>query len=187
MTETELQKLKALITLTSAFYGVKIEPVVIQMYADDLAGLDFHAVCGAVNEIKRDPKTNRFPFPAVIRDRISPAVTDESESLIAVNKVIEAVAKYGWNGQAAAQLFIGELGWLLVSLEGGWLRVCESLDADNLNTTRAQWRGLAQALIKRSKAGLTAPPSLPGPRSGALSALTTKLPEFPGGNTDDRK
>jgi hypothetical protein len=186
MTFDEIQKLKLLIIATSAYYGVKIEGPVLQLYIDDLADLEFTAVCAVVKEIRRDPKTTRFPFPAVIRDRISPAVTDESESLIAVNKVIEAVGKFGWHNQQSAREFIGELGWLLVSMEGGWLRVCETLDSDNLNTTRAQWRGLAQALIKRNKAGLTAPPALPGPRSGSLSALTMSLP-IPGGNNDDRK
>lgn len=166
MTDQEQAHLKVLIVATSAYFGHQIPDNVLALYVEDLADLPFSEVVGAIKEVRRDPKTTRFPLPAIIRDRLQPAITDENEAIEATSRIISAVAKYGWTNPDRAKEYIGELGWRCVGLEGGWQRVCETLKDGNLGTFRAQVKSIALTQVKRSQAGITdEAPSLPGPRS----------------------
>ncbi len=166
MTLPEMQRLKALIVATGAYYGQVIDDAVLGMYVNDLADLPFTRVVDELENARRDPKNSRFPLPAVIRSRIKPvdADTDEIRAHTAVARIPEAIAKYGWANAKQAREFIGELGWLIVSRDGGWVRVCEMLNQDNIGTLKAQWRTQALFEAKRSRAGLTnEAPALPMP------------------------
>jgi hypothetical protein len=168
MSDLEIQQLKALIVATSSYYGHQIPDQVLLLYVEDLADLPFPAVAQAIRDVRRDPRTTRFPLPAVIRARIQPAPTDEGEAQEAVSRLIDSVARFGWTNGAAAKAHMGELAWLVVQREGGWQNVCANLNQDNLGMTRAQWRQLAMSLLSRAKAGtLGQAPSLPAPNAGA--------------------
>lgn len=187
MTEAEVQQLKALIVATSAYYGHQIPPAVLALYAEDLADLPLSEVARAIKEVRRDPKTARFPLPAVIRARIEVAPTDDDQVQDAVSRIIEAVAKHGWNNSEAAKKHIGELGWAIVTRDGGWTNVCEYLSQDNLGTARAQWRQLGMSLCRSSRSGtLRLAPALPAPsnsdthRIQDMSRLVThEIPKEP--------
>lgn len=171
MNQIETQKLKALIVATAAYYGQQIPDQVLAMYVEDLADLNFEAVVAIVREIRRDPKNNRFPLPAVIRDRISPAITPENEALEAVSRIIEAVSKIGPYRVAAAREYVGELAWSVVQTEGSWENVCSNLTDDTIGVSRAQWKQIALAKLNRAKAGITAAPGLPAPIVAQLDRL----------------
>lgn len=181
MTPQEVAKLKLLIIGTSKYYGQQVQDDVLALYVEDLEDLPFELVVQAFKDVRRDPKTTRFPLPALIRDRIAPANTDENDAQAAVNRVIEAVSRFGWSNPDRAEAFIGELGWRVVRSDGGWRQVCEALTSENLNTSRAQWRTLALALIRRSRMGtLDTAPALPGKTTEALRALPLVLKTIPG-------
>lgn len=175
MTDQEKQHLKALIVATSMYYGHEIPDPVLNLYVEDLEDLPFAAVAGAIKEVRRDPKTTRFPLPAVIRERLEPAQDLESQALLAVGRIIEAVARFGWTNSERAREVIGELGWQVVEREGGWQNLCGELNQDNIGMLRAQWRQTAIAVGKASQAGtLSDAPALPKPRSesSGLQRLT---------------
>jgi hypothetical protein len=58
----DLQKIKSLIVLTSAYYQHPIANEVVQMYAEDLADLGFEGVKAALLELRKDPGITRFPL-----------------------------------------------------------------------------------------------------------------------------
>lgn len=164
MSPQERQALKALIIATSAYYGQQLADNVIGLYVEDLADLEFGKVVAAVKEIRRDPKTTRFPLPALIRARILPmATSDEDRAVEAATRIAAAVRMYGWTNEDRAKLYVGELGWRVVEIDGGWQNVCETLTQDNLGTYRAQWRQLALATARNARAGRSGPPELPEP------------------------
>lgn len=172
MTPQEIQSLKALIVATSAYYGHTVPDNVLALYVEDLADLEFPAVAGAIKEVRRDPKTTRFPLPAAIRSRIAPTESVEDQAREAASRITSAVAKYGWTNPERAKEFIGEVGWYVVDRMGGWQNVCQTLCAENMPSLQAQWRELAASAMRRSKAGtLNVAPALPKPESGSLERL----------------
>jgi hypothetical protein len=173
VTAQEIQQLKALIVATALYYGQTIPDNVLALYVEDLADLPFLGVAAAIRDVRRDPKTTRFPLPAVIRARLMPAPSDEGEAQEAVSRLIAAVSKFGWVQPKAAREFMGELAWTVVEREGGWSNVCSELNESNIGMLRAQWRDLAESLSARSRAGtLNTPPALPKP------ATVIQLPQL---------
>lgn len=157
-------ELIALIIATSAYYGQKLEDLVVQMYADDLSDLPLEQVRAAIAQLRRDPKINRFPLPATIRDRIHPADTLEADAREAASRIIQCVSSCGPYQPLEARSRIGSLGWYVVERMGGWWNVCEMLTYDNMAGLQAQWRELAISAYKRAQMGtLNIPPSLPEP------------------------
>ena len=163
MTPDEIQKLKALIIATAMYFGHEIPDAVLPLYAEDLSDLPFDDVYRAIGEIRRDPRTTRFPLPAAIREKALPGMNPESAALEAVSRVIRAVSRVGPYDLERARAMVGELGWEIVIREGGWENVCQVLTFDNETSLRAQWRNLALSVIDRARAGLTEAPSLPSP------------------------
>jgi hypothetical protein len=179
MNNEEIQKLKLLLSATSAYYGQQLRDDVLRLYVEDLVDLPFDAVAIAVKEVRRDPKTTRCPLPAQIRNRIQPVETDENQAMEAVARIISAVSRFGWNNSSQAREFIGELGWRLVTLDGGWMTVCESMNHENIGVYRAQWKNLALSQIQRARAGTIGDaPAIPSPMGGVID-IKKLLPEMP--------
>ena len=167
-----ITELKALIVAHSAYYGQKLDPTVIQMYAEDLADLPIEVLRRALHEIRRDPKVNRFPLPAVIRARVTPPEMDEDQARDAAARIITAIARCGWTNPDSAKAMIGELGWEVVQRQGGWRSICEGVMEENKTIFQAQWRDLAMSLSRRSRAGtLDQLPALPKPSSAPTQDL----------------
>jgi hypothetical protein len=170
MNSQEIQELKLTILGTAAYYGQTIPDHVLAMFVEDLVDLSLAEVAAAIKEIRRDPKTIRFPLPAIIRDRISPAITPENDALEAVSRIIAAVSRVGPYRVSDAREFVGELGWAVVQREGSWENVCKILTDENIGVLRAQWKQIALSQISRAKAGVTSAPRLPS-SGGELKRL----------------
>lgn len=180
MNSVEIMQLKKLLVGTSIYYGQQLDDSVLQLFVEDLKDLDFGKVAKAIKDVRLDPKTTRCPLPAVIRAKITPADTDENKAIDAVARIIKAVSDYGWNNHDAAKAYIGELGWRVVALEGGWHNVCESLTHDRIGTLRAQWRSTALTQIQRDKTGsYDHAPMLPTSEGKALvNNLLSSMPRM---------
>jgi hypothetical protein len=150
VTQEEKQALKKLLLAMARYYGQEIEDDALLLHVEDLADLPFQRVVLAMKEVRRDPKTTRLPLPAVIRARIEPSRSDEGLAIEAASRITSAVSRYGWTNESRARGYVGELGWLVVELNGGWLSICETLTADNLGTFRAQFRQLALSQLQSS-------------------------------------
>lgn len=177
MTPAEKQKLKSLFVATSMYYSHEIPDPALQLYVDDLADLPFEIVAQALVTIRRDPKTTRCPLPAVIRSRITPAPDVDSQAIMLSGRIVEAISKIGPYRERQAREFIGEPGWRIVTMQGGWSSLCQ-IESDELGVRTAQWRQLAKAV-------LTMPPghevtALPAPGTKAIDVLKL-LPKLPGG------
>lgn len=179
MSPQEIRQLKALLVATSMYYGQEFRDEVINLFVEDLCDLPFESVVQAIKEARRDPRTTRFPLPAVIRGKIETGPSDEDQAIEAVSRIVAAVSRFGWNNPDRAKLFIGGLGWRVVEMEGGWTTVCETLNNDNIGTLRAQWRGIAKSSIARAKAGeLDTAPRLENKKSKQESGLASLASVF---------
>jgi hypothetical protein len=123
-------------------------------------------VIAAIKSIRRDPKTTKLPLPAVIRQRIAPELSDDNMSVLAANKIWDAIAKFGWPNHKEAKTFLGELPWAVVEHAGGWVSVCQESGSGNPQAFKAQLRELSKSVIARAKSGnLDEPMYLPEPES----------------------
>lgn len=149
MSPDEQSQLKALYVATAMYFDQKLPDQVLSLYCEDLTDLPFAAVSKAIGEARRDPKTTRCPLPSAIRVRVHPESDAESEAVLIASNIIGAISRIGPYNTAAAHRSLGPVAWRVVELEGGWEAVCENLTYDNMGTLKAQWRGLAKALIQR--------------------------------------
>jgi hypothetical protein len=176
------QKLKLLLVATAAYYGARIPDDALALYAEDLEDLPLESIQSALRDLRRDPKTTRLPLPAVIRQKLAPeALSDEDLAIEAVNRIFQAVARFGWPNPVAAREMIGEVGWRVVEMDGGWQTVCRELNEDNKVGYRAQWKGLALVQIRRARMGIVGGPSLPAPDMAShVRGLLKSMPPEPG-------
>lgn len=160
------------ITLTFAYYsaGRTLSDDVLKMYATDLADLPDEQVVLAYDQWRRSPKNRRFPLPADIRDLLQPETNPEDDAREAATRIITAVRTYGHSNADMAREFIGELGWEVVRLSGGWFNLCASMPNSESRIYLAQFRDLAQSIHHKTKNGsYGTPPALPERQRGVLS------------------
>jgi hypothetical protein len=170
----DLQKIKALIAITSAYYAQPIQNEVVQMYAEDLVDLGFERVKAALLELRRDPNITRFPLPAKIRAKLNPSVDDKQVALDLAKRITAAVVRHGytwtWKGgfaphetfEAAVKAELGELAWEMIRRRGGWQKFHDEFFESNEGIFTAQLRDHIEAVMRMAKAGeLHALPSLP--------------------------
>lgn len=169
---------KKLLVGLAEVYGTTLSDQRLQLYADLLSDIPFPVLTEAARAIMRDPNIRQFPLPAQIREKAMPGANPEHEAIEAVNRIVEAMNRFGWPDPTGARAFIGELGWMVVERSGGWSLLCEGVTMDQLPSYRAQWRELAKALYGRAQRGDTEPPTIgPGGRDPRklVDTVTNKL------------
>lgn len=163
MTEAEVRHLKKIIVVTAEYYGRDLSTEAMQMRASDLAHLLIADVERAYIEYRRNPKNRTDPLPAQIMEILDPSISDDGEATEAAARVIAAVSKHGHTNPIEARQWMGELGWKVVEILGGWYTVCTSLGIGiTAGTAQAQWTKIAKQVIDKSRAGkLEQRPALP--------------------------
>lgn len=160
-TQEERTHIGQLIVRTYKAYGKDIEREVVRMMIDDLEGNLLESVVSALSAYRRNAKNKFPPTIADILALLAPQVDDHTRAVEISSRVLEAVAKYGWNNSELARAFIGEVGWEAVKRYGGWMRVCENLgDTIDVTTFAAQIREVAKAQLLISAAGRREDPTL---------------------------
>lgn len=147
------QKVKALITTMSAYYGKRLDDDVVQMYAKDLSSFNENDVEWAMNIYRSEPKNRQMFLPAQLIEILQPAVDDDSLATEAATRIIGAVRRYGYTNAQEAQVYIGPVGWRVVELNGGWSNLCKQMHDDQIPALRAQYKALAVTQIKKERAG----------------------------------
>lgn len=117
---------KEMILLTAIYYSKTVPDAVLEMYAEDLADLPVDRVLEAYKIYRRNPANKFFPLPAQIREIIAPTVSAKSEARESVERIKQAITKFGYCNLNEARMYIGPVGWKLVQGLGGWTAVCES-------------------------------------------------------------
>lgn len=175
-----------IITGLAEYYDKQLSVTQLAMYVEDLLDVEPSKLLAAVREYRRDGRNVFFPLPAKLKALAYPESDPEAEAVEAVSRIVQAVANIGPYRTEDARSFVGELGWLVVTRDGGWQNVCQNLTEENMGTLKAQWRQLAIAQHKRAKAGLVDAPALPTPQTGGLIDMTKLLPRMPGMTTAGR-
>lgn len=127
--------------------------------------------------LKKAKGPSSFPSIAEILDAIGKGEADETQLSLdqareAASRIVDSVSKFGHSNFEGAKTYIGELGWAVVTRQGGWASICEMLTYDNMGMLQAQWRELAQVLQRKALAGtLDEPPGLPEPSPALKRAL----------------
>lgn len=119
-----MSRIKEIIIMTASYYGKPISEAVLEMYVEDLDGLDTDLVIGAYKAYRRDPKNWQMPLPAQIRDMIEPQETPEAAARDLASKISGAIVKFGHPNENLARNYIGEKGWAIVQRWGGWSYLC---------------------------------------------------------------
>lgn len=148
MTQVEKQQLKALFVKTGQYFDQIIPDEVLRLYVEDLADLSFPKVAQAMGMLRRDPMVKRCPLPSQIRAKLTPESNTDSEAVLLVGRITDAISRIGPYNTTAAREYVGPSGWEVVKLSGGWENIC-SLTTDTLATHKAQWRMLAKAVLER--------------------------------------
>lgn len=184
MTQEETKQLKALYVATALYFDQKIPDPALALYCEDLVDLSFSDVSRAIGELRRDPRTTRCPLPSMIRARLTPESNPESEAIMVIGRIVQAIAKIGPYRTADAKHSIGAIGWRVVQMDGGWEQVC-GYTTDALGIHKAQWRNMARALIERGVGDETETPRLPEPPSAPMRTIdfSAMLKPIPGGGT----
>lgn len=174
--------IKREIILTAAYYGRELFDDVVNMYCDDLEEYSEHVVIEAYKEYRRNPKNKFMPLPAQIIEIIDPVETTESQAVESSARIFSAVTRFGHNNVGPAREYIGELGWEVVRLYGGWGRLCENLTPGQIPILQAQFREIAKSVYNKNIRGdsMEIGPSLPSPIIDLLkkNSIEEKLLEF---------
>lgn len=176
MSASHLQEIKKLLIGLAEYFRTTLTPMQLSMYAEDLEDLPLEAIGQAMRQIRRNASERFMPMPSQIRELVSGNARDEA--LEASNRILEAMAKYGYVNPDRAKLFIGELGWRVVEREGGWEALCQRTSSDDLPILKAQWRELAAATLRRGASGIDsrAPSLTRSDNKQQLTSIAAMLP-----------
>lgn len=86
------------------------------------------------------------------------------------DRIWTAISKFGGYQPEKAKEFIGDLGWLVVEMSGGWSDVC-NVELSDEGIRKAQWRGSAEVYAK--KGGLGEAPTFDKP--GLVDRVVQRL------------
>lgn len=156
-----------LVALASMVPNFVLTEVLIDLYDRMLSPLGYGRVNQALDQIILD-RSSRDPFPALseIRAIVEPTTDPESEAQLSVNRIIEAVAKFGTPNHARAKAWLTGREWSVIKGVGGWERVCQDMPAGGNPAWRSQMIKFYLALRTQSEAT----PALEGPSQKQLSS-----------------
>lgn len=166
--ENKLAQIKLILTALAEYYRKPLTTNQLNMYAEDLMVLSLDELSTSIKRLRSNPDIEFFPLPSLIIQQISPDLRDES--IEATNRILEAMAKFGYSNFEKAKEYIGALGWRVVEREGGWQRICESTTNKEIPILKAQWRELAMSTIRRARSGADQqPPAIPQRETTSLT------------------
>lgn len=134
------------------YYDKKLTPTQLDMYAEDLMELGASKLVQAVRLYRNDGRNDKFPLPSKLKAMVE--LQPDQQARDAVARIMTAISRIGPYQNAVAREFIGDLGWSVVTLQGGWEEVVKGVKDDNKGILNAQWRELAISLIKKNQLGL---------------------------------
>lgn len=139
----------AAFALSASYYQRPISDDVARMYAGDVSDLPDADVLRALSVLRREPKRRSCPLPAEVRvqvGRMTAGAGPAAAEQIAA-RITGAVSKFGYNNGSKARAYMGETGWRACEELGGYVALCQRLQADEMPTFYAQARELCRALL----------------------------------------
>lgn len=173
------------------YYGMKLLPEQVDMYVEDLRDLDPNSLREAVIRYRNEPANVFFPRPAQLKGMLEPSGDEIGRDVAA--RITTALGRFGGeDNNERAKAFIGEVGWEVVKLQGGWIELGKIPNLGDLKILQAQWRELAKTVITKHKLGISQEaPRLPAPdkRIAGLTQMSNilKSPEVPEKSEEEEK
>lgn len=139
-----------LVALANVIPGYVLAKETMAMYEKLLVPkLGWDRLCKALEKILLERKArDPFPTPSDILAMFNPESDPETRAILASNLIAEAIAKDGHTNPDRARNRMGELGWAVVQMEGGWINLCQKLPAGDITHFRHQWTKTALAIQK---------------------------------------
>ena len=98
-------------------------------------------------------KVDRFPSMRIVLKEIDGRADPHAEGIDISANISAAISRYGYCNPIEAKKFLGELGWHIVSLAGGWDHICSTVTNKDLSIYQAQWRELAKVQVDKRNSG----------------------------------
>jgi hypothetical protein len=132
----------------------------VALYDRSLRKFGYEAASKAVEDAIIERRGfEKMPSIGDLVHRCSPQILDQDSAVEVAGRVLSGISRFGYNNPLDAERFIGAVGWYVVSLNGGWRTLCETVKEKDLPQWKAQLREQAGAALRRYKAGVlgTAP------------------------------
>ncbi len=154
MNQWAIEFTKAMKGLT-VMYGKQCTPEMLELYETILRPLTVEQLVLAVRLWIEDPKHVFFPLPAQLKSMVVIKMDPENEAAMVVEQICYAQASYGTDsiGMERARKKIGELGWSLIEMKGGWNRFWHELQEGVDGTIKSQLRKALIGLMDQKKQG----------------------------------
>lgn len=151
---TKDQLLKDMLLYNFTYYGTQLSEAMVKMFATELADLEIEDLQRAFAEFRREKGRRQMPMPADIRWKIKPDVcSDRALATEAAARILTAISKFGHPNGIHAKEYIGQLGWSVVTMQGGWIELCRSVGDDvPTSVAQSQWIRLAESLLEMGRA-----------------------------------
>lgn len=130
-----------------------VSDFMLQLYDEQLSPLGYPKVNAALKRVFADAGARKgFPTVNDIKKEMgaSELNPDDEANLIAGN-IVGAIRRIGSYNHEGAREAIGEIGWKVVNMLGGWAPLCERVHDDDLPTYTAQFRQMAKAMLNNQK------------------------------------
>src|SRR4051812_23599476 len=121
-------RVRRAIYLIATYYREQMLPEIVEMYIADLSlHLSEDQVVAAMNAWRGNPRHRKAPLPADLIEMFKPSVDESALAGEIAQRLVGAVAKFGFWRSGEAREFMGPVGWQYVLDRGGWQRLCEDL------------------------------------------------------------
>lgn len=182
MALTVEQAVKGLVIENLVFYDAPVSEMKVRMFAKELMDLDPDSIAKAFSEFRKEKGRRQMPMPSDVRNKIAPEdCSDRALATEASARILTAVSRFGHNNLELAREFIGQLGWSVVKMQGGWNEICRCLGEEvPASVAQAQWIKLAESLMEMKRANRfpedrTEKTKISGPSGKELMAMEEML------------
>lgn len=148
MNQRQVMDTKLSLLTLSVYYQKPLDDTTLVMYCEDLADYDFDQVQLAMRKYRQNPKNKFMPLPAQLIEMFSPQISEDQAAREITGRIVEAVSRFGYARGEDAKEYIGEIGWSVIQVYGGWIGLCEGLGIYFSNDSfNAQCRELVKARV----------------------------------------
>ena len=162
---SDAKRMMMLLAMLAEQAGERVSEGRIEFMVGRLAQLDHGAVCAALEALLESAR--RFPTIEEIKSAMGiRAETDGDKARDAAERIYTALCR-GWasalNREVMAKRdeFAGPVALEVVRLQGGWQNISNVVTEENAATWKAQWRGLAETIIRKGPGAADRGPDWP--------------------------
>lgn len=148
------QKFAALLGKFFQRNNQKIDPLDIEIYVGGLREYGLEKAYQALIEIAKEDGFQRIPTVRRIKEAMGVGeISDRDQGVLISGRIWSAISRYGYMRGTEAREYVGDVGWAVVNMLGGWGPLCENTMIGEQHVFMAQTRDLVQSILIHGKAG----------------------------------